>query len=103
MPSCRLTSCCGCWNGSGRSRTASTTEKTAVTPPMATASVSTAVNVKPGDLRSWRRAKRTSASINVLLLVTNQKLRSLCPECVGRLNAADTQGRQGGIYDCDER
>ena len=40
--------------GSGRSRTASTTEKIAVFAPMPSASVKIATTVKPGDLRSMR-------------------------------------------------
>src|SRR5437867_10283818 len=42
--------------GSGRSRTALTMLKVAVFAPMPSASVRTATNVNPGDLRSWRRA-----------------------------------------------
>src|SRR5436305_1674760 len=42
--------------GSGRSRTALTMLKMAVLAPIPSASVRTATNVNPGDLRSWRRA-----------------------------------------------
>ena len=42
--------------GSGRSKTAFTTEKMAVLAPMPSASVSTATVVKPGFLRSMRSA-----------------------------------------------
>src|SRR5215471_14544101 len=51
-------SCCG--NGKGRSSTPSTTEKIAVVAPMPKASVSTAVIVKPADLRNCRKTKRRS-------------------------------------------
>ncbi len=42
--------------GSGRNNTALITLKIAVFAPMPSARVSTAMNVKPGDLRSWRKA-----------------------------------------------
>ena len=40
------------------------TPKTTALAPMASVSVKTAVMVKPGDLRSWRSANRTSAQID---------------------------------------
>ena len=43
-------------NGKGRSNTPSTMEKIAVVAPIPKASVSTAVSVKPGVLRSCRNA-----------------------------------------------
>src|SRR6476620_5474655 len=47
-------------NGSGFNNTALTTLKMAVFAPIPSASVSTAIKVNPGDLRSWRRANVTS-------------------------------------------
>jgi len=52
------TSCSGAEYGNGRSMTASTTLKTAVFAPIPSASVATAIAVKPGDLRSRRNVYR---------------------------------------------
>ena len=43
------------------------TPKTTALAPMASVSVKTAVMVKPGDLRSWRRANRRSCSRVVMV------------------------------------
>src|ERR1700688_1890413 len=43
------------------------TPKTTALAPMASVSVKTAVIVKPGDLRSWRRANRRSCSRVVMV------------------------------------
>ena len=55
------TSLSECGKGSGRSRsTPSTTEKMAIVAPIPSASISTAVDVKPGDFNKWRIAIRRS-------------------------------------------
>src|SRR6476646_7749773 len=46
--------------GQGLKRTALVHVATVVSAPMPNASVSTAVSVKPGDMRSWRTAYRKS-------------------------------------------
>ncbi len=48
-------SCPESLKGSGRNNIASTTEKTAVIPPIPIASVRIAVTANPGDLRSCRQ------------------------------------------------
>ena len=53
-PTCTSRSACG--NGSGRSRSASTTVKMAVVAPTASARVNTAVSTNPGCFRHRRAA-----------------------------------------------
>ncbi len=53
-------------------------EKIAVVAPMPKASVNTAVRVKPGDLRSWRRAKRRSYNVELIFILLFYSERSAC-------------------------
>src|SRR5918996_4586351 len=57
-----------CGNLSGCSTRVSNAENSAVFAPMPSASVITATAVNPGDLRSWRKAKRMSFNMEVLQL-----------------------------------
>src|SRR5690348_2280718 len=62
-----MTSRLGARNGSGRRRTASTTEKIAVFAPIPSARVSTATAANTGDLRRERKAYRTSWEIPFMI------------------------------------
>src|SRR4029453_6317451 len=58
-----ITSCSGAWYGNGRNRTALTMLKIAVFAPIPKLSVSTAISVNPGYLRSIRPLYRRSCQI----------------------------------------
>src|SRR5215470_1884390 len=55
----------GAAKGSGRSRMPSTSEKMAVVAPIPSASVRITVSAKPGDLRSWRKAKNKERAADI--------------------------------------
>src|SRR5258705_7213097 len=75
--------------GSGRTNTALITLKMAVLAPMQSASVITAMMVKPGDFRSWRRAKRRS-----FISFSAQRLNWIDMRRAARRNQTSEQRRE---------
>src|SRR5262245_2498598 len=83
-------SCCGSRYGNGLTSSALTKLSTAVVAPIASASVSTAINVNPGCLSSWRNANRRSFIITLSLFVQ-------------RLNWIDASRTPRGQKTCSQR
>src|SRR5579859_5111790 len=102
-------SCSGCFTGSRRSRTWSTSEKMAVLAPIPAANESTAMTVKRGDLRNSRAAKRSSAQSVLIEEIDGasrrQLLRNLrrwiggAREVLARVHEEDEVCAHGDQYD----
>src|SRR5262245_44075997 len=81
-------------------RTPRTSVKMAALAPMPSASVMITTNVNPGDLRSWRKAKRMSFSMEVSF--RSQRDDWIDPRRAARRHAAGDQSDEyQGSYRCD--